>query len=138
MAVMTCLKGNIRLFIMDKPSNGANHRVMLRNILDSLQKFTNLEINNFMKRFEDQVAFHFCEAYINEKKDRRDMEAINIDAYISWLSDATGCHGMNQSQKREHCLVIWAKYVHEQQWPNEIKKRIPQHEILVYDLVNKR
>ena len=91
-----------------------------------------------MKRFEEQVAFHFCDAYINEKKDRRDMEAINIDAYISWLSDATSFHEMNQSQKREHCLVIWATYVHQQQWPNEIKKRIPQHEILVYDLVNKR
>jgi hypothetical protein len=123
---------------MDKPSNGVNHRAMLLNILNSLETLTNLEITNFMKRFEDQVAFHFCEAYINEKKDRRDMEAINIDAYISWLSDATGCHGMNQSQEREHCLVIWANYVRQHQWPKFITNKILQHDIMVYDLVNKR
>jgi hypothetical protein len=82
---MTCLKGNVKFFIMDKLSNGENHREMLKNMMEFMFPLERNDINDQMDIFDDRIQTKFCDAYTNGKRDKRNMECLHVEEYVEWL-----------------------------------------------------
>ena len=84
---MTCLKGSVKFFIMDKPSNGENHREMLTDMMQYMFSLAPGDIKSQMTNFKKCIQTKFCDAYTNGKRDKRDMECLHVEDYVEWLYD---------------------------------------------------
>jgi hypothetical protein len=72
---------------MDKPSNGENHREMLKDMMQCMFILLPGDIERAMTIFKKRIQTKFCDAYTNGKHDKRDMECLHVEDYVDWLYD---------------------------------------------------